>query len=121
HLAALAAIPTAGDRRGGPVRIPARARAAAGARTGLPPRALRAHVGPPAGRARRKAPRRARRRGMISLADGHVVIRPEETSMNALQQLRQIGQSLWLDQITREMLDDGTLAGYIRDLGLTGL
>jgi transaldolase len=41
--------------------------------------------------------------------------------MNAIQQLRSLGQSLWLDQITRDLLDDGTLATYIRDLGITGL
>ena len=38
-----------------------------------------------------------------------------------LQQLRAAGQSLWLDNITRTLLDDGTLAGYIEDYGLTGL
>ena len=37
------------------------------------------------------------------------------------QQLHQLGQSLWLDNITRGMLDDGTLARYIRDLSVTGL
>jgi len=35
--------------------------------------------------------------------------------------LSRVGQSLWLDNITRGMLDDGTLAGYIRDLHVTGL
>jgi transaldolase len=38
-----------------------------------------------------------------------------------LQQLRALGQSLWLDNITRELLDSGTLAHYIDDFGLTGL
>ena len=38
-----------------------------------------------------------------------------------LQQLRQLGQSLWLDNITRDLLDSGTLARYIQDYGLTGL
>jgi transaldolase len=38
-----------------------------------------------------------------------------------LQQLRQLGQSLWLDNITRDLLDSGTLARYIDDYGLTGL
>ncbi|HZV23715.1 MAG TPA: transaldolase [Luteimonas sp.] len=38
-----------------------------------------------------------------------------------LQQLRQLGQSLWLDNITRDLLDSGTLARYIEDYGLTGL
>ncbi len=41
--------------------------------------------------------------------------------MDATQQLRSLGQSLWLDQITRDLLDDGTLARYIRDLGVSGL
>jgi transaldolase len=35
--------------------------------------------------------------------------------------LHQIGQSLWLDNITRTMLDDGTLARYIDELSVTGL
>ncbi len=38
-----------------------------------------------------------------------------------LQQLRAIGQSLWLDNITRTLLDDGTMARYIADYGITGL
>jgi transaldolase len=37
------------------------------------------------------------------------------------QQLHSLGQSLWLDNLTRGMLDDGTLARYIRDLAVTGL
>lgn len=32
-----------------------------------------------------------------------------------------MGQSLWLDNITRTMLADGTLHGYIDDLSVTGL
>ncbi|MBM4022572.1 MAG: transaldolase [Planctomycetes bacterium] len=35
--------------------------------------------------------------------------------------LHRVGQSLWLDTITRGMLDDGTLARYFRDLHVTGL
>jgi len=35
--------------------------------------------------------------------------------------LSKLGQSLWLDNITRGMLDDGTLARYIADLHVTGL
>jgi transaldolase len=41
--------------------------------------------------------------------------------MNAAQSLHDFGQSLWLDNLTRAMLDDGTLAGYIRDCAITGL
>jgi transaldolase len=35
--------------------------------------------------------------------------------------LQRVGQSLWLDQINRGLLDDGTLARYARDLHVTGL
>ena len=35
--------------------------------------------------------------------------------------LHDLGQSLWVDNITRSMLADGTLQGYIDDYDLTGL
>jgi transaldolase len=41
--------------------------------------------------------------------------------MNATSRLHDLGQSLWLDQITRQLLDDGGLARYIRDYSITGL
>jgi transaldolase len=41
--------------------------------------------------------------------------------MKPTQQLHDLGQSLWVDNITRTMLDDGTLAGYIDELSVTGL
>ena len=42
--------------------------------------------------------------------------------MNAsIERLRAVGQSLWLDNITRAMLGDGTLARYIAELSITGL
>ncbi|MGY0559468.1 transaldolase [Luteimonas sp. A277] len=41
--------------------------------------------------------------------------------MNHLQSLRELGQSLWLDNITREILDDGTLQRYIGEYAITGL
>ena len=41
--------------------------------------------------------------------------------MNHLQSLREAGQSLWLDNITREILDDGTLQRYIDEFAITGL
>ncbi len=41
--------------------------------------------------------------------------------MKPTQQLHDIGQSLWLDNITRRMLRDGTLARYIDELSVTGL
>jgi transaldolase len=41
--------------------------------------------------------------------------------MNATQQLHDLGQSLWLDNITRGLLASGTLSRYIRELAVTGL
>ncbi|MGA9623657.1 MAG: transaldolase [Bryobacteraceae bacterium] len=41
--------------------------------------------------------------------------------MKATEQLHQMGQSLWLDNITRGLLTSGTLERYIRDLSITGL
>jgi len=41
--------------------------------------------------------------------------------VKATAKLHELGQSLWLDNITRTMLDDGTLAGYIEELSVTGL
>jgi transaldolase len=41
--------------------------------------------------------------------------------MATIQQLRSLGQSLWLDQISRDLLDSGRLAHFIRDFGITGL
>ncbi len=41
--------------------------------------------------------------------------------MNTTRKLHQLGQSLWLDNITRDLLNDGTLAGYIAELSVTGL
>jgi transaldolase len=40
--------------------------------------------------------------------------------MNPTQQLHDLGQSLWLDNITRTMLDDGTEQRYIDELNVTG-
>src|SRR5262249_15865316 len=42
-------------------------------------------------------------------------------SMKATQLLENLGQSLWLDNITRDLLDSGTLQHYIDDLSVTGL
>lgn len=41
--------------------------------------------------------------------------------MKVTQQLHDLGQSLWLDNITRTLLSDGTLRSYISDLSITGL
>ena len=41
--------------------------------------------------------------------------------MRAPEQLRNLGQSLWLDNITRDLLESGTLKRYIDGLSVTGL
>ncbi|MGE5142379.1 MAG: transaldolase [Acidobacteriota bacterium] len=41
--------------------------------------------------------------------------------MKATQQLQDLGQSLWLDNITRGLLTDGTLQRYIDECSVTGL
>jgi transaldolase len=40
--------------------------------------------------------------------------------MNPTQKLHDLGQSLWLDNITRTMLDDGTEQEYIDEFNVTG-
>jgi transaldolase len=58
--------------------------------------------------------RHARRLSQVLAAEN-------ERIHNAPQQLRAAGQSLWLDNIRRGLLTSGTLAGYIADLGITGV
>ncbi len=41
--------------------------------------------------------------------------------MNATQQLHDLGQSLWLDNITHALLTSGTLSRYIEEFAVTGL
>ena len=41
--------------------------------------------------------------------------------MKATQLLHNLGQSIWLDNITRDLLDTGTLKHYIDELSVTGL
>jgi transaldolase len=41
--------------------------------------------------------------------------------MSPTRQLHEAGQSLWLDNITRDLLTSGTLAYYIAELSVTGL
>src|SRR5262245_2541331 len=42
-------------------------------------------------------------------------------TMKATQKLHETGQSLWLDNITRDLLSQGTLQRYIQELSVTGL
>lgn len=41
--------------------------------------------------------------------------------MNPTARLHRAGQSLWLDNITRDLLSSGTLERYVRELSVTGL
>jgi transaldolase len=41
--------------------------------------------------------------------------------MKPTRTLHDLGQSLWLDNITRELLNSGTLQGYIDEFSVTGL
>ena len=41
--------------------------------------------------------------------------------MKATEKLHELGQSIWLDNITREMLDSGQLQTYIDEYSVTGL
>ena len=41
--------------------------------------------------------------------------------MRATRRLHELGQSLWLDNITHGLLTDGTLRRYIQELSVTGL
>jgi transaldolase len=41
--------------------------------------------------------------------------------MKATQLLHDLGQSLWLDNITRDLLNSGTLQRYVAELSVTGL
>lgn len=41
--------------------------------------------------------------------------------MKTTQRLHDAGQSIWLDNITRALLTNGSLEGYISELSVTGL
>ncbi|RVA16604.1 transaldolase, partial [Mesorhizobium sp. M7D.F.Ca.US.004.03.1.1] len=41
--------------------------------------------------------------------------------MNVTTRLHELGQSLWLDNITRDLLSSGTLQRYCTDFSVTGL
>ena len=46
---------------------------------------------------------------------------PKGEAMRPTRALHELGQSLWLDNVTRELLNSGTLHGYINDFSVTGL
>jgi transaldolase len=41
--------------------------------------------------------------------------------MKPTRKLHKLGQSLWLDNITRDLLDNGTLSRYVEEFSITGL
>jgi transaldolase len=45
----------------------------------------------------------------------------QSNEMKTTQLLHNLGQSIWLDNITRDLLNNGTLNQYIRELSVTGL
>jgi len=53
--------------------------------------------------------------------DNESLYRLENNIMKATQKLHEMGQSLWLDNITRGLLSSGTLDRYIKELSVTGL
>jgi transaldolase len=48
-------------------------------------------------------------------------MKAESNKTRRTQQLHDLGQSLWLDNITRALLDDGGLRRYIEEFSVTGL
>jgi transaldolase len=50
-----------------------------------------------------------------------IKITGDTDTMKTTQQLHDLGQRLWLDNITRELLTSGTLSRYISELSVTGL
>src|SRR5438105_14925928 len=47
--------------------------------------------------------------------------RERQAAMKPTQQLHDLGQSIWLDHITRALVDDGQLKRYIDEYWVTGL
>jgi transaldolase len=48
-------------------------------------------------------------------------VQPRGDAMRPTRALQELGQSLWLDNVTRELLNSGTLQRYIDDFSVTGL
>ena len=62
--------------------------------------------------------------GFANAVDQFILPRAEAAKTDALKatgQLHRLGQSLWLDNITRDLLTSGTLQKYIDNLSVTGL
>jgi len=62
--------------------------------------------------------------GFANAVDQYILPRARPAGTDVLKatgQLHRLGQSLWLDNITRDLLSSGTLQHYIDDLSVTGL
>jgi len=46
---------------------------------------------------------------------------PERKTMSQLARLRNHGQSFWLDSLSRQMLENGSLAARVHEQGLGGV
>ena len=57
----------------------------------------------------------------MRLSDSTYTYKLKSTKMKATRSLHNLGQSIWLDNITRKLLDSGTLNHYIDELSVTGL
>lgn len=60
-------------------------------------------------------------RAMHAASSGANSLTSPDATMNATGMLHDLGQSLWLDNITRDLLESGTLARYVAELAVTGL
>ena len=58
---------------------------------------------------------------MTSSVNGEIKLDLQEENMKPTQQLHNLGQSLWLDNITRALLTSGTLRQLHRRFSVTGL
>lgn len=62
--------------------------------------------------------------GFANAVENYILPRAQPATgafIKATGQLNRLGQSLWLDNITRDLLTSGTLERYVRDLSVTGL
>jgi transaldolase len=57
----------------------------------------------------------------VTFGSDNFLVTFTEVQMKATQLLHNLGQSIWLDNITRDLLDSGTLKTYVDDLSVTGL
>jgi transaldolase len=62
--------------------------------------------------------------GFANAVDKYILPRAQAATgalTKATGQLHRLGQSLWLDNITRDLLNSGTLERYVKELSVTGL